>query len=101
MKKFLLVILCTLFINQIIFAADFEDLCKDGYAVILKTNITGDFDGCDYDKYYKLDNGMTFRCNSYHYHYSYHPEFFVLKNINYGDYKYIIDNDEYRGTLYK
>lgn len=84
-----------------VLANDFEELCKDGYAVVLQTNISDDFEGCDYDKYYKLDNGMVFKCNSYHYHYAYRPEFFVLKSIKYGDLKYIIDDNEHLGILYK
>jgi hypothetical protein len=84
-----------------VFAIDWEDLCKEGYAVITKTSISGEFNGCDYDKHYKLSNGMTFKCDSYDYSYSYSPDFYVLKNIKYGNIKYIINGDEYSGTLYK
>ena len=35
------------------------------------TQISGEFEGCDYDKMYALDNGLIFRCNTYSYSYSY------------------------------
>ncbi len=100
MKKVLTLIII-LFTIKPSFAIDFEDLCKDGYAVVLKTYISGEFNGCDYDKHYKLDNGSIFECKAYNYSYHYHPEFFVLKNIKYGDYKYIIDDEEYDGNIHK
>jgi hypothetical protein len=101
MKKILKILLFIILISKKSFAADFEDLCKDGYAVILETNISGDFDGCDYDKRYKLDNGLIFECSTYHYTYHYHPSFYILQNIKYGGFKYIIDDEEYSGNLYK
>jgi hypothetical protein len=104
MKKtwwILLIILFIIIYPLFACSEDIEDLCKDGYAVILETNISDDFEGCDYDKCYKLDNGAIFKCNHYSYHYAYHPEFYALQHIRTGAIKYIIDNEEFSGNLYK
>lgn len=100
-KTFLSLLFISIFFSISVLAEELEDLCKNGYGVILETSVTDDFEGCEYDKYYKLDNGLTFKCEEYSYSYSYHPDFYVLKNINYGDYKYMIDNELYDGKLYK
>ena len=83
------------------YAYVFEELCKDGYAVVAKTSVNGDFNGCEYSKRYKLSNGLVFECSEYSYSYGYSPTVYILQNINHGDLKVIIDNREYRGTLYK
>ena len=81
--------------------ADWEDLIKDGYAVVYTTYIDGyDFDGCDWDKWYKFQNGLKFQCQEYNYHYSYNPKVYILMN-RYGRCKVVIDNEEFRGQLYR
>ena len=46
-----------------------------------------------------LDGGYTFVCQEYNYHYAYRPDFIVMKRQ--GARKYMIDNEEFRGTLYQ
>jgi len=100
MKRFLItIIMCLICLPT--FASDLEELCKEGYGVIINTQVSGEFNGCDYNKIYKLDNGMTFECTEYSYSYNYRPDFYVLKNVKYGDLKYLIDDEEYQGTLYR
>lgn len=77
---------------------DFEALV--GYTVIAATHITGEFNGADYDKLVKLDNGMIFEWTTYHYHYAYHPVAVVFgKNVTISGktitvYKIWIEDDE-------
>jgi len=49
-----------------------------GYTVVAATNVSGSFEGADYDKLVKLDNGMVFEFQEYSYTYSYHPDAVVL-----------------------
>lgn len=100
MKKILVIFI--LFLMPLIAYAygDFEELCKQGYAVTTQTNITGDFEGCDFDKLYKLDNGLILQCNEYYYYYYYRPNVYILQN-RYGSYKVIINDRAYNVTLYR
>lgn len=61
----------------------------------LKTYVTGSFEGCEYDKYIPLDNGLLFKCETYNHHYAYHPEVVIV-----GSYV-SIDGEKYDGTLYR
>jgi len=99
MKTLKIFILCFLFVPAIIIGNVFEDLSKQGYAVIDTTNVTGTFNGCEYDRVYKLDNGKLFYCGGYNYNYSYRPELYILKNVKNSNYKYIIDDEEYEGEV--
>ena len=49
-----------------------------GYTILAASTVSGDFDGADYDKLVKLDNGMTFEFEEYSYSYSYRPAAVVL-----------------------
>lgn len=82
-------------------ASDLEDLAKDGYAVIEETQADGEFEGCDYDRRIKLNNGLVFVCQTYSYSYAYMPEVLILKHIRTGEIKVLIDDDEYNGVLYR
>ncbi len=68
--------------------------------IVYETNISNDFDGCDFGKIYKLDNGLLFECQTYHYHYSYRPavEIFVIEDRNP---VVFIDGEQYDGTLFR
>ena len=44
------------------YAADLEDLAREGYAVIEETRVEGSFEGCDFDKSIPLTNGLVFVC---------------------------------------
>jgi len=67
---------------------------------VYRTNISDDFEGCDCDKVYMLDNGLLFQCSTYRYHYSYRPEVAIF--VIHGRRPVVfIDGDEYSGTLFR
>ncbi len=100
MASFKLILLTLLsFITSNVIADNLEDLAKDGYGVIEKTYVRGEFEGCDYDKRIPLANGMTFTCRTYSYSYSYQPEVLILKNVNFGTIKVLINGNSYDGNL--
>jgi hypothetical protein len=72
-----------------------------GYTCIDCSNVVGDFEGADFDKPIKLDNGMVFEFQEYNYTYSYRPEVAVFyKQLSYGGrnynlYKLLIEDDIY------
>lgn len=80
-------------------ANDLEELAKDGYGAVLRTRVEDTFEGCEYDKRIPLSNGLIFVCRTYHYHYAYRPEVLIMKHVQNGDLKVVIDDDEYAGTL--
>jgi hypothetical protein len=60
-------------------SCDASDLSQIvGYTAITSTNVVGDFEGADYDKSVKLDNGMIFEFTEYNYAYSYRPDVIVF-----------------------
>lgn len=99
MNKLLLALL--LGVSLVAYGGDLEDLARDGYGVIEETQVNGEFEGCDFDKRVPFLNGLIFVCSEYSYSYSYMPEVLILKNVNSGNLKVIIDDDEYDGSLYK
>lgn len=44
-----------------------------GFTLIEITAVPGEFEGADFDKVVKLENGMRFEFTSYNYQYEYHP----------------------------
>jgi len=88
-------------VSLVAYGGDLEDLARDGYGVIEETQVNGEFEGCDFDKRVPFLNGLIFVCSEYSYSYSYMPEVLILKNVNSGNLKVIIDDDEYDGSLYK
>lgn len=82
-------------------ASDLEDLARDGYAVIDETQVDGDFEGCEHGKSIPLLNGLVFVCSEYNYSYSFMPEVLILQHVRSGDFRILINEDEYRGTLYR
>lgn len=76
-------------------ADDFSSL--EGYTVSAVTRVDGDFEGCEYDKKIKLQNGWVLSCQTYRYHYAYSPSVAVLtKDVGRGYIiKAIIDDDIY------
>jgi hypothetical protein len=51
------------------------DICElVGYTCIECTNTVGEFEGADFDKPVRLDNGMIFSFTEYNYDYSYRPD---------------------------
>ena len=67
---------------------------------ILYTQVSGEFDGCDYDKTYILDNGLLFVCRTYSYTYSYRPDVKIVI-VKGRDPVVLIDDEEYDGDLYR
>ena len=80
-------------------ADDLGDLL--GYTMIAHTNVVGDFEGADFDKLVKFDNGWIFEFQSYSYSYSYRPAVavFAKKVVHNGKdlilHKLIIDDEIY------
>ena len=99
MKKISTIFLCGM-ISFGASASDLEDLAKDGYGVIDETSVADDdFDGCDHGKVIAFDNGLKFKCSEYNYHYSYNPDVYILKHVQYNDYKVVIDNEKFEGSI--
>ena len=44
-------------------ASDFDEVV--GYTVAAVNSVKGDFEGCDFDKKIRFDNGWTLTCSSY------------------------------------
>jgi hypothetical protein len=67
---------------------------------IYKTWVSGEFNGCDFDKVYRLDNGLIFQCAEFRYTYAYHPavKIFVVEGR---DPIVQINNKKYSGKLFK
>ena len=57
-------------------ASDLTDLV--GYTAIASASVPGEFEGADFDKTVKLDNGMIFEFLEYNYTYSYYPDVVVF-----------------------
>jgi hypothetical protein len=78
-----------------------------GYTCIACSNVVGEFEGADYDKPVKLDNGMIFTFNEYNYSYSYRPEVAIFfKQVTYqgktlNSYKLWIEDEVYDVTREK
>jgi hypothetical protein len=67
---------------------------------VVTTHISDDFEGCDFDKVYRLDNGLLFECATYRYQYAYRPEvkIFVIEGRSP---VVFIRGRQYNGTLYR
>ncbi|WP_434613380.1 hypothetical protein [Azospirillum sp. B2RO_4] len=67
---------------------------------VVSTRILDTFEGCDYEKPYKLQNGMIFVCQMYRYKYAYRPEvkIFLIENASP---KVFIGGEHYNGKIYR
>ena len=80
-------------------ASDFSEIV--GYTAIASTNVSGEFEGADFDKPVRLDNGMIFEFTEYNYSYSYRPDviIFARSTVYQGRsmtlYKLFIDDELY------
>lgn len=78
-------------------ASDFEDLV--GWTIAASTQVRGDFEGCDFDKKIRFDNGWVLTCSEYSYSYSYRPsavifvKSFSFKGRAYWMVKALIDDE--------
>jgi len=83
-------------------ASDLSEIV--GYTATASSNVTGEFEGADFDKPVKLDNGMIFEFTEYHYSYSYRPDVIVFaQSVTYEGrsmtlYKLFIDDELYDAT---
>lgn len=70
------------------FALDADDLHELlGYTMVAHSNVSGDFEGADFDKLVKFDNGMVFEFSEYSYNYSFRPAVAVFAMELKGDVK--------------
>lgn len=53
-------------------ASDFSGM--EGWTIAAVTQVRGEFEGCDFDRVIRLDNGWTLTCSEYSYSYSYRPD---------------------------
>jgi hypothetical protein len=80
-------------------ASDFSGL--EGWTVAAVTTVEDDFEGCDFDKKIKFDNGWTLTCSSYSYSYAYRPDAVIFtrkteyRSRQYLLMKVLIDDDFY------
>jgi hypothetical protein len=72
-----------------------------GYTIVASTNTTGNFEGADFDKVVKLDNGMIFEFHEYDYFYEYRPDVIVFAKAitlpsgrTFTDYKLVISDED-------
>ncbi|HAT9716230.1 TPA: hypothetical protein ACK8SK_002611 [Legionella pneumophila] len=64
-----------------------------GYTIVASKTISGDFEGCDYDKAIVFDDNTMLRCASYGYQYSYRPTAIILSNG--ANFKMIVEDELY------
>jgi hypothetical protein len=80
-------------------ASDFSGL--EGWTVAAVTNVRDDFEGCDFDKRIRFDNGWTLTCSEYSYSYAYRPDAVIfvksieLRGRSYWMVKALIDDEFY------
>jgi hypothetical protein len=61
-----------------------------------RTQIDGEFNGCDYDQMYALTDGRILVCQEYQYQYAYSPEVIVLDKST-----VLIEKEEYSAATVK
>jgi hypothetical protein len=72
-----------------------------GYTAVTSSNVSGEFEGADFDKPVRLDNGMIFEFTEYSYTYSYRPDVIVFaRSVTYQGramtlYKLLIEDELY------
>ena len=69
-------------------------ICSSNSYAFDTYQIEGTFDGCEFDKYYPLTNGMFLRCEDYNYSYDYYPV--VTAN---GNQVYAIGTEQISATI--
>ena len=72
-----------------------------GYTIVAVTNTTGEFEGADFDKVVKLDNGMLFEFHQYDYFYENRSDVIVFAKVltlptgqKFTDYRLIISDED-------
>lgn len=79
--------------------SDFSGL--GGWTIAAVTQVRGEFEGCDFDRTIKFDNGWTLTCATYSYSYAYRPDAVIfIKNSTFQNRAYwmvkaLIDDEFY------
>lgn len=81
-------------------ATDLEELAYEGYSIIERTRVDGEFPGCAPGRRIPLRNGMVFVCAELHVAHGGPPDVVIVKHVHDGDIRVLIDEAEYRGTLH-
>jgi hypothetical protein len=76
-----------------------EDLTANGFEVVKRTTVVGDFDGCDYDRKVPLKSGGVFTCASFGYMHARNPAAVLLKKKDANQYKLVIQGTVYEGKF--
>ncbi|MCW0234736.1 MAG: hypothetical protein OJJ21_14145 [Ferrovibrio sp.] len=67
---------------------------------VIKTKVSDSFEGCEFDKTYRFDNGLIFKCMTYSYSYSYRPDVKIIVVEGTKPTVYI-NNQKYDGMLFR
>jgi hypothetical protein len=76
-----------------------ENLTANGFEVVKRTAVMGDFDGCDYDRQVQLKGGGVFTCSGFGYMHAHNPTAVLLKKKDANAYKLVIKNVVYDGKF--
>lgn len=80
-------------------ASDFSGM--EGWTIAAVTQVRGEFEGCDFDRTIRFDNGWRLTCSEYSYSYSYRPDAVIfaktiqLRGRSYWMVKALIDDEFY------
>jgi len=89
------------FPSNFVFAQDLEQMARDGYGVLERTSVNGEYQGCDFNRQIPLMDGLVFVCETYSYSYAYDPEVLILKNVRDGTVKTMINGTQVSGNFYR
>lgn len=95
----LVVIFLTHSLAHALDASDFSGL--EGWTVATVTQVEDEFEGCDFGRKIRFDNGWTLTCNTYSYTYSFRPDAAIFfKSMQYRGRSYrlikaLIDDEFY------
>ena len=80
-------------------AEDVENLKKQGFVVVMSTNVSGDFHGCEIGSKIQLDNGNVFVCGNTGSMFAHHPPAVLMKSSQATAFKLVINNSAFDGQL--
>lgn len=75
-----LILIIFLLLSNFLATTVFADRCTrklksmEGYTIISITQVNGEFQGCDFGRVIKFMDGLTLKCSSYSYTYSFMPD---------------------------
>jgi len=77
-------------------SVDVEEMTQlSGYKYVGDSTVSGAFEGADFDKAVKLDNGMVFLFQTFGYTYTYRPSALIFQYGNSSMYELLIDDEAY------